>query len=75
MKVKQSLFHAKEYLRNNSINKDGCYALDAEVLLAHVLGCSRIYLLTNGELVLDESQLNTYNYLLKKKSLVYQLNI
>ena len=52
---------------NSNAKSMDSYALDAEILLAHVLQVSRSYLLAHSEQVLDDAQTEQYKKLLMRR--------
>ncbi len=65
IKVRDSLIQATRYLRGS-----GAFSprLDAELLLAHVLGRDRVYLYREADLVLDEGYERHYRALVKRRA-------
>ncbi len=64
-KILPLLKTTSDFFSNNNIPSA---RLDAEVLLAHVLGCERIRLYANFEKILTETELSNYRTLVKRRA-------
>lgn len=65
LNVRERLFQATKYLRDRG---SPAPRLDAEVLLAHVLGKDRVYLYREAGLVLDTDSEQRYHVLLERRA-------
>lgn len=65
MTIRQALLHASGAFKTSGIST---HQLDAEVLLAHLLGIERSYIFAHGEDTLTDKQGSTFHLLVRKRA-------